>query len=180
MVYIYVLELENDKYYIGKTNYPNIRINKHFNNNGSQWTSKYKPIKVIEILANLDDFDEDKITLQYMKSKGIDNVRGGSFVTLNLDENTIKFIERMLNNSTNKCFKCGGDHFIKDCDFDELIDFFGKLDIKDLSNSNSILRSQTLDKNNIKCDRCYRIGHCIDNCYAKTYIKDLKCYKFKT
>jgi len=162
MVYIYVLELENDKYYIGKTNYPKIRIDKHFNNNGSQWTCKYKPIKIIEILSDLDDFDEDKITLQYMKLKGIDNVRGGTFVTLNLDDNTRKFIEKMLNNSTNKCFKCGGDHFIKDCDFDELIDFFDKLDIKD------------------KCDRCNRIGHCVDNCYAKTYIKDSKCYKFKT
>ncbi len=42
MVYIYVLKLENNKYYIGKTDNPEIRLNSHFNFNGSEWTKKYK------------------------------------------------------------------------------------------------------------------------------------------
>ena len=41
MVYIYVLKLEQEKYYIGKTNNPEFRINDHFNNIGSEWTKKY-------------------------------------------------------------------------------------------------------------------------------------------
>ena len=45
MVFIYVLELENKKYYIGKTTNPIYRLGKHFNNSGSEWTKKYKPIK---------------------------------------------------------------------------------------------------------------------------------------
>ena len=33
MVNIYILKLENNKYYIGKSNKPIDRINNHFNNN---------------------------------------------------------------------------------------------------------------------------------------------------
>ena len=37
MVYIYALELENVKYYIGKTDNPEYRIENHFNSTGSAW-----------------------------------------------------------------------------------------------------------------------------------------------
>ena len=67
MVNIYILQLEDNKYYIGKTTQPEIRLESHFNSNGSSWTKKYKPIKVIEIMSDCDDFDEDKYTLKYMQ-----------------------------------------------------------------------------------------------------------------
>ena len=70
MVYIYVLQLENNKYYIGKTKEPNFRINNHFNANGSSWTRKYKPLKVLKIIPDCDDFDEDKYVKIYMKKYG--------------------------------------------------------------------------------------------------------------
>ena len=79
MVYIYVLELENNKYYIGRTNNPEIRIDQQFQNDGSSWCKQHKPISILELKENCDNFDEDKITLQYMNQKGIENVRGGSF-----------------------------------------------------------------------------------------------------
>ena len=50
MVYIYILQLEQGKYYIGKTNNPQFRIDSHFNFNGSAWTTKYKPIQIIKII----------------------------------------------------------------------------------------------------------------------------------
>ena len=93
MVYIYILELEQGKYYVGKTNDPEIRINKHFDSEGSAWTKKYKPIKEIQRISNCDDYDEDKYTLKYMNMYGIENVRGGSFVTLVLDKSTITYIK---------------------------------------------------------------------------------------
>ena len=31
MIYIYVLELENKKYYVGKTTNPDFRLEQHFN-----------------------------------------------------------------------------------------------------------------------------------------------------
>lgn len=34
MVFVYVLKLENNKYYIGKTSNPNFRIEQHFNSSG--------------------------------------------------------------------------------------------------------------------------------------------------
>ena len=56
MVYIYILKLENEKYYIGKTDDPNTRIKLHFDGNGSAWTKKYKPIKIIDQFHNCDSF----------------------------------------------------------------------------------------------------------------------------
>jgi predicted GIY-YIG superfamily endonuclease len=79
MFYIYILLLESNKYYIGKTKKPKFRIDKHFKSNTTAWTSKYKPIKLVEIIHLEDSFDEDKYTLRYMKQYGISNVRGGSF-----------------------------------------------------------------------------------------------------
>ena len=52
MVFIYALKLENNKYYIGKTNNPSFRIESHFNTEGSFWTKKYKPIQVLELIPN--------------------------------------------------------------------------------------------------------------------------------
>ncbi len=101
MVNIYILQLENDKYYIGKTINPEFRINDHFNSNGSSWTQKYKPINLIEVIPNCDDFDEDKFTIQYMDKFGIDNVRGGSFCEFILNNDSISTISRMIKGATN-------------------------------------------------------------------------------
>ncbi len=86
MVYIYTLQLEQGKYYIGKTKNPHFRLESHFNSNGSEWTKLYKPIKVIELKPNCDDYDEDKIKRIYMDKYGINNVRGGSFVSAKLEK----------------------------------------------------------------------------------------------
>ena len=89
MVFIYALQLQDGKYYIGKTNSPSFRLDSHFNSNGSAWTQLYKPIKILEIIPNCDDYDEDKYTRKYMDKYGINNVRGGSFVSIELDKSTI-------------------------------------------------------------------------------------------
>jgi predicted GIY-YIG superfamily endonuclease len=78
MVYIYVLKLQSNKYYIGKTNNPQFRLSAHFDANGSEWTKLYTPVNLVELITNCDDYDEDKYTRIYMDKYGIDNnVRGG-------------------------------------------------------------------------------------------------------
>ena len=66
MVYIYVLKLKSNKYYVGKTDNPNFRLNDHFDANGSEWTRKYKPITIHELRPDCDSKDETIITQEYM------------------------------------------------------------------------------------------------------------------
>jgi predicted GIY-YIG superfamily endonuclease len=116
MVFIYVLHLENGKYYIGKTNQPAFRIEQHTKSNGSAWTKKYKPVTVIEILSNCDDYDEDKNTIKYMEKYGVNNVRGGSFCEIRLSDDNITTLNQMIRGVTDKCYICGkSDHFAINC-----------------------------------------------------------------
>jgi predicted GIY-YIG superfamily endonuclease len=116
MVNIYVLKLENDKYYIGKTNNPANRIEQHFNNNGAVWTKLNKPISIIEMIPNCDDSDEHKYTLKYMKKYGIDNVRGAAFCQTNFNKKNKDILNKMINNENNNCYKCNSStHYANEC-----------------------------------------------------------------
>lgn len=121
LFYVYVLELEDNKYYVGKTHNPNTRIGEHVMNtelkgSGSGWTSLYKPVRILEIIKCFNDLDEDFTTIKYMKNKGIDNVRGGSFCELNLPKECIYTIEKIISSSNDKCYYCNSnEHFISNC-----------------------------------------------------------------
>jgi predicted GIY-YIG superfamily endonuclease len=116
MVNVYILLLEHKKFYIGKTTNPQFRIEQHFAANGSSWTKKYKPVSVIEVIPDCDEYDEDKYTIKYMEKYGINNVRGGSFCEIKLSDNNKLTLRQMINGVTDKCYICGSvEHFASNC-----------------------------------------------------------------
>lgn len=94
---IYVLFLEQNKWYVGFTEREiGIRIAEHFDSNGSEWTKKYKPIQLMHIQEGTPT-DEDNLTLKYMLEYGWWNVRGGRWCQINM---TMPPIELLPNLST--------------------------------------------------------------------------------
>lgn len=114
---LYVLKLTKDKYYIGTTNKEiTVRFLQHEQGNGTKWTQLYKPISIIETLKTSNKFDEDKWTKMYMNKYGIDNVRGGSYCQINLEDYQIKALKLELKTANNLCFKCGKiGHYASQC-----------------------------------------------------------------
>jgi hypothetical protein len=197
MVFIYILQLQNGKYYVGKTSNPSFRLEQHFNADGSNWTKKYKPIKVIDIIPGCDDYDEDKYTIQFMEKYGINSVRGGSFCEIKLSDTNISTLNQMIRGITDKCYICGrNDHFANDCkkfiiqknpmnekcdcpssylfphrrkkcSLNKLISLFED-ENDDIDKLIKI--EEPKNKNNGPCYRCGRNSHYIKSCYASTHI----------
>lgn len=163
---VYILELEQGKWYIGSSTDVGARLYDHFTGKGCAWTTRYKPVDVTHIYENASPFDEDRYTKEYMNKYGIDNVRGAAYVQFDLDVATKAFIDRELKTANNLCFKCGQPgHYIKEC----------------------ATRCATCGRNNHdatycyarthldghslveRCERCHREGHNAHVCRATTY-----------
>lgn len=116
MTSIYILKLTGGNYYVGKSENVMNRYQQHLNGQGSAWTKKYRPIKLEKTIENASPFEEDKITLEYMSKYGIDKVRGGSYVEVNLSDFHTESINMHIRAATDCCTKCGRKgHFVKDC-----------------------------------------------------------------
>lgn len=174
MVQIYILALSKGKYYVGKTNNLESKLEEHFAGRGSSWTSKYLPIKLLEVRNDCDDYDEDKYTLMYMDKFGIDNVRGGSYDTIKLDEFTRKHLEKISKVKNEKCSICDElGHFNEYCPI------FNKYSLREqqikaqqleiqevlgMEIQESQRKAMTQEQNNI-CYRCEKKGHYRIHCY---------------
>ena len=76
--YVYILRLTGDKWYVGYTEDPQVRICSHFLGAGARWTQTHKPVEVESIRPGTTLL-ETCVTLAMMVQKGGQNVRGGSY-----------------------------------------------------------------------------------------------------
>lgn len=191
MVTLYILQLENGKYYVGKTDDVAKRYSEHKSGRGSEWTRLYKPIKMLETRKVISEEDENATTKELMKKYGIDNVRGGSFVQKELPDFVKKTLELEQRGNTDACFKCGSaDHWAKDCqtkqessdeeseevevwccsycgrEFDTL---FGAT-VHERSCKTKKKEQTKPSQKTGSCYRCGRYGHWANQCYAKSTI----------
>lgn len=176
MITIYVLKCGNGKYYVGKTKKTAMkRYKEHVTGKGCAWTRKYKPTELIECFQG-DNFDEDKKTKQYMDKYGIDNVRGGSYSQLKLDQSSIASLKREMNGANDKCNICGkSGHFMRDCP-NNFKNFLRSIDIKFKQVKTKHEREklvneleQKLKKEN-RCFRCWGKGHFEKKCCKKKFV----------
>jgi len=141
IIYLYVLLLEQNKYYIGITYTLEKRLRKHFiTNNGSVFTKEYMPIKIIEIIKFIDiDYVnvllyENVYTIFYSNIYNIQNVAGGSFVFVD-DNRRKENINGWIQNRN-----------ININEIVKKINTFEKIDIKTLQNDIDILKNLSKKK----------------------------------
>ena len=114
---IYVLRLQGNKFYVGKTSKPiEVRVAEHRNGRGSAWTRLHHVLGVESCESSNGRFDEDNKVRDLMAKYGIDAVRGGSYSQVDLDPETKTELEKQFRHANGECILCGRNgHFVKDC-----------------------------------------------------------------
>ena len=156
MSQIYILKLQHGKYYVGKSADAVKRYQEHIAGAGSSWTRLHTPVSLIETRPERTPMDEDAVTKEYMGKYGIDNVRGGSYVTTELTSGQHSHIKKEIWASKGLCTRCGrSGHFVKDC----------YAHVKEESEEEE---SEEESEEEEGCFRCGRDSHFVKDCYART------------
>ena len=142
---VYVLELADGYFYIGRTKSLNNRLQKHKKGNSVFFVGRHPMVKLEKVFAyeneDCDIFDEEAIFYRYAKMYGIDKCRGGRYTEIELNAEDTKTIRDILNNSEdNACYLCHqSGHYFKTCPL-------------------------------VKCNNCQKYGHISRYCKDSTNI----------
>ena len=100
-LFVYVLRLSCDRYYVGTTRDVARRFDEHCGTKGAvkgaAFTRAYPPLEIIESRA-CHAYEEDKVTKQMMAIYGVTCVRGGSYCQCQLPDGTVAVLTRELRN----------------------------------------------------------------------------------
>ena len=83
--YVYILKLQEDKYYVGYTTNVARRVIEHMFGKGSIWTSRYKPVELVRFLTFRSwakAIEGEKRVTIFLARRGFD-VRGGPWTQVN-------------------------------------------------------------------------------------------------
>ena len=164
---IYILKLECNKFYVGKTDNLEKRSLEHYNGTASTYTKKYKPLSIEKIIPNASPFDEDKYTIEYMGKYGIDNVRGGIYVTEALDSLQRYTIKKSIWGANDCCTKCGRKgHFVNFCK-----------ETTDVNGENILPLIKSIPISIKTCFQCGQTGHYSNECHKiKAFNKKIEAF----
>jgi hypothetical protein len=105
--YIYVLRLEDNCWYVGRTENVQKRLDQHMSGTGSAWTKLHRPLEVVMEKTVVGFWDEDNKVKSLMTLYGKDKVRGGSYSQIELPDYQLKALDTEFIHALNLCFKCG-------------------------------------------------------------------------
>lgn len=107
---VYVCTAEG-KWYVGVTSKPLVvRLAEHAQGTGASWTALHTPttISLHKAFATRREanVEETSHTLELMRLHGIENVRGGRYVALNLSQFDLKCLTKEMAHNDSLCYKC--------------------------------------------------------------------------
>ena len=186
--FLYVLQLEARRWYVGKTTNPTTRLAEHINGTASEWTRvyplpingrKFHELKPLDACSPDDiGLEEDKRVKQLMREYGMAAVRGGTYSNVILHAAQVGALEAELRHAQNQCLRCGrSGHWYHQCF--AATDTAGKTlrqpsveqDSENSLDANSEENSDTEDEfaQTGACHRCGRPGHWANSCYARRH-----------
>ena len=122
MDYLYVLKLEKEKWYVGRSANVERRYEQHLAGTGAKWTQLHKPLRLVLKRPLKDEQDENRTTQDFIQMYGANNVRGGSYCQVEPKSRCSRTVVQWSNYSqlneadSGACFRCGrSSHWQRNC-----------------------------------------------------------------